>query len=86
MKCKKFSIETNGTIEGTKVLVDEKPLGLIQRIEFSASTDKPYPTIMLVQALVNGKTKISKVRDPKSEKFIEKKEVESQALLIEFER
>ena len=40
MKCKKITIETDGTTAGTKIFADGKQLGRVRRADFSAG-DKP---------------------------------------------
>jgi hypothetical protein len=86
MKYEKLSIETNGTTAGTKVCVDGEQLGLVQRIEFSANLDDVFPVINIEMARqVNGqiKTKKVKVRDNKTQKFVEKEVTETQHLILE---
>jgi len=90
MKCKSFTLETDGTSSGTKIFVDGKQIGLVQKFEFSADVEENFVKISLQQgvALSDGsvKTKKQKVRDEKTQKFEEKEVAVTEAILIEFER
>jgi hypothetical protein len=85
LKYKSIRIETNGTTAGTKIFVDDKQLERAQRIEFSADVNELFAHINIqVARQENGvaKTKKVKVRD-KTEKFIEKDEIETEPLNLE---
>jgi hypothetical protein len=86
MKYEKLSIETNGTTAGTKVCVDGQQLGLVQRIEFLANLNEIFPIINIeVARQISGhiKTKKVKVRDDKTQKFVEKEVAETEHLYLE---
>lgn len=86
MKYKKVTIETDGTSMGTKVFIDDKQIGYIQRVEFSAEVNDVFSHLSVqVGRIVNGelKKKKVKVRDPKTEAFIEKEEIVTEPLMLE---
>lgn len=86
MKYKKIRIESDGTSIGTKIFIDDQQLGHAQRIEFSASTSELFAHINIqVARQENGvaKTKKVKVRDQKTEKFVDKDEIETEPLNLE---
>lgn len=86
MKYKSIKIETNGTTAGTKIFIDDKQLERAQRIEFSADANELFTHINIqVARQENGvaKTKKVKVRDQKTEKFVEKDEIETEPLNLE---
>jgi hypothetical protein len=71
---------------GTKVSIDGKQVGFVQHIDFSADVNEIFAHINVhVTRMVNGhmKTKKIKVRDPKTQKFVEKEEVEFEPLMLE---
>lgn len=85
MKYKKIKIETDGTSAGTKIFIDDKQIGRVQRIEFSADINEAFARIDIQSArMYNGnvKTKKVKVRDEKSQKFIDKEKVETEQLVL----
>jgi hypothetical protein len=86
MKYNKIRIETNGTTMQTLVFIDDVQIEGVQRLEFSANNNEVFAHInMQVTRKVNGVTQVKKikVRDPKTEKFIEKNEVETEPLILE---
>lgn len=86
MKYKKIKIESDGTSAGTKIFIDGKQISFVQRIVFSADTNEVFNVINIqVARRVNEQTKTKKVRvrDPKTEKFVEKTEIETEPLLLE---
>lgn len=86
MKYSKITIETDGTSAGTRVFIDGQQIGGVQRLEFSADVDAVFAHInMQVTRKVNAVTQVKKikVRDPKTEKFIEKEEIETEPLILE---
>lgn len=88
MKYKKIEIETNGTTAETKISIDGKQIGLIQRIEFSADVNESFVKLGVhVARTINGvvKTRKTKVRDNKTEMFVEKDEVQTELLNLERE-
>jgi len=89
MKYKTISIESNGTSAGTKICVDGKQMGLVQRLEFSADCSELFVKIQIhvarKQADGTLKTRKAKVRDPKTEKFVDKDEVQTELLNLERE-
>lgn len=86
MKCKKLTIETDGTTAGTKIYADGKQVGFIQRFEFTVEMDDLFPKIQMMQVIQGGKIKTRKIRDEKTQKFIEKQVPETTSVLVEFER
>lgn len=85
MKYKSIRIETNGTTAGTKIFIDDKQLERAQRVMFSADVNELFAHISIhVARQENGvaKTKKVKVRD-KTEKFVEKEEIETEPLNLE---
>ena len=90
MKCKKLVIETNGTSAGTKIFVDDKQLSCVTRFEFSADVDKMFSTIFIEKSKLdtdgNPIVKPVKIRDPKTEKFVDGTKVQTETLAIEFDR
>jgi hypothetical protein len=88
MKCKKLVIESDGTSKNTKVFADGKQIGLLQRFEFSADVAEPFVKVGIIQAVLeNGKVKThsAKVRDDKTQKFVDSQKVVTDSVLIEFE-
>jgi hypothetical protein len=86
MKYEKITIETDGTSVGTKVFIDGEQVGLIQRVEFAADINEVFTHLNIqVGRKTNGvlKKKKVKVRDPKTEKYIEKEEIDSEPLMLE---
>ena len=86
MKCQKLVIETDGTSKNTKIFVDGKQIGLVQRFEFSADVNNTFPVINIqVARTLKGvvKTNKTKVRDAKTEKFVEKEVIEAEPLVLE---
>jgi len=86
IKYKKVTIETDGTSMGTRVFVDGKQIGLVQKIEFLADVNDVFVKLNLqVGCCVNGelKKKQAKVRDNKTEKFIDKEIIETEPLMLE---
>ncbi len=86
MKYSKITIETDGTSANTKLFIDGKQISLIQRLDFSADVKETFVHLGIQMCrMVNGhiKTKKVKVRDQKSEKFIEQDEAETQPLQLE---
>jgi len=89
MQCKKFVIETDGTTNGTNVILDDKTiLPSIQRIEFSADAKDIFVKILLEKAMIDAdgklKTRNTQVRDFTTEKFKEAKKVITEPISIEF--
>lgn len=80
MKCKMLKIESNGTSAGTKISVDGKQLGLVQRIEFSAESDVPFARILVEYGVhdENGKVKMKNVAG--------KEKMHVEPLVLEFVR
>jgi hypothetical protein len=88
MKCKTLEIKTDGTITGTKVFIDGEQLSLLNKIEFETDGySLPRILIQKVRLDRDGKPieRILKVRDEKTLKFIEKKTVETDPIVLEFE-
>jgi hypothetical protein len=86
MKYQKFVIETDGTSMGTKVFVDDKQISLVQRLDFSADVNSTFVQLNVqVGRCVNDvlKKKKVKVRDPKTEAFVEKEEIDCEPLMLE---
>jgi hypothetical protein len=86
MKYKKLIIETDGTSIGTKIIVDGKQIGLVQRLDFSADVHDMFVTINAqVARTKNGVVvkKNIKVKNNKTEKFDTKEEVICEPLLLE---
>jgi hypothetical protein len=89
MKYEKIVIETDGTMSGTKLFIDDEKIEFIQRIEFSSDINFMFTNLNVqVAKIVNGnvKKKKIKVRDLKTEKFIDKVEIESVSLNLEMKR
>ena len=88
MKCKTLEIKTNGTVAGTKFLIDGKQIENIQNVEFEADNET-FPRISIRQTRFDktGKPieRILKIRDEKTLKFIDKKTVETDPIVLEFE-
>ena len=85
MKCKKFMIESNGTSAGTKIWVDDMQLGRINSITFDANLRESFVRIQLDE-FIPGRSKKIKIRDEKTQKFVEKEIAATQPILIEFVR
>ncbi|MDD5649619.1 MAG: hypothetical protein PHF86_04265 [Candidatus Nanoarchaeia archaeon] len=86
MKYNKIRIETDGTSMRTLVFIDDVQIGGVQRLEFSADGNDVFAHINIqVNRKVNGVTQIKKIkiRDPKTEKFVEKDEIETEPLILE---
>jgi len=88
MKCQKLVIETDGTSKNTKIFVDGSQIRLVQRFEFTADTKEQFVKVGMVQAVTgnDGKlqTKTAKIRDEKTQKFVDAEKVVTSSLLIEF--
>lgn len=88
MKYKKINIETDGTSAGTKVFIDKKQIDYVQNIDFSADVNEVFARINIQMGYsVDGELKFKnkKVRDEKTQKFIEKREVKASQLILERE-
>lgn len=86
IKYKKIVIDTDGTSMGTRVFVDGKQIGLVQKIEFLADVNDVFVKLNLqVGRCINGeiKKKQAKIRDNKTEKFIDKEIIETEPLMLE---
>lgn len=86
MKYKKIRIETDGTSTGTKIFIDDKQINEVQRLEFSADINNLFAHINVhVARKVNGAVQVKKikVRDPQTEKFVDKQETETEPLMLE---
>ena len=86
MKYNKIRIETDGTSMRTLVFIDDVQIGGVQRLEFSADVNDVFAHIGVhVNRKVNGVTQVKKikVRGPKTEKFVEKEEIETEPLILE---
>lgn len=87
MKYKKFKIETDGTTAKTKVYIDGKQIGSIQRLEFSADVNNQFTKIMVERAVVGddglSKKKKFKIRDEKTQKMIETEKIITEPLFLE---
>jgi hypothetical protein len=57
MKCKKLTIETDGTTNRTIIKVDGEQLGLVQRIEFSSEMHDQFARIHIEKAVWDENTK-----------------------------
>jgi hypothetical protein len=89
MKCKKLTIETDGTSPGTNVFVDGKKIGYLKSISLDVNSDEHFARILLSQIRIqNGKpvTSMRKVRQESTQKMIDTEVQEIEPLLIEFER
>lgn len=85
MNYKKIVIETDGTSMGTKIFIDDVQVGLVQSVEFSADVDTVFAHLSVkVCRKVRGevKKKTMKVRDQKTEKFVDKEEIETETMLL----
>jgi len=80
MKCKKMTIETDGTTAGTIVKIDGKKLDLVQRVGFEAEIKDTFARIFVEQI----KTKADGKVVTKNVAGNEKPAIE--ALLLEFDR
>jgi len=86
MKYKKITIETDGTTKNTKIFIDGKQIGFVQRIELLAEANENYVFInVAVGKVVNNqlKTKRVKVRNIRTERIEEKDEVQTETLILE---
>ncbi|MDD5650267.1 MAG: hypothetical protein PHF86_07625 [Candidatus Nanoarchaeia archaeon] len=83
MKYSKIIIETDGTSIGTKVLVDGKQLELVQNLDFSCNVDEVFARLNIQVACKNSVSKKIKVRDLKTEKFVDKEKLSSIPLILE---
>jgi len=87
MYYKKIVIETDGTSMGTKVFVDGVFIGKLQKFEFSADVKENFVVMNGLIARENSdgtvKTRKTKVRDQKTEKFHELQEIETEPLQLE---
>ena len=90
MKCKMLTIETDGTSAKTKILVDGVPLARISSIELEATQNQSSVRILVQQSRMRKdgtiETRTMKVRDEKTQKFVEKIVDETDPVLLEFER
>ena len=90
MRCKKLTIETDGTTEGTKIKVDGETLPSVQRFEFFADASETYSKVLVEKSMINGdgkpKTRKVRVRNLGTEKFESKDVVVTEPLPIEFEK
>lgn len=90
MKCKKLVIETDGTTDNTKVLIDGEQLPHVQRLEVLGNVEDRFVNVLIEQAKVDGSgtimTKKTNVRDKDTQKFVEGTKVITEALSLEFER
>ena len=89
-KVKKFTIETDGTCEGTKIKINGEVVEAIQRIEFSADANDIYPKVLLEKALLDGsgkpKMRTVNLRNLQTEKFEESKAVITEPYPLEFKK
>ena len=88
MKCKKMTIETDGTTANTKIMVDGRQLSLIRNIEFSASLEDTFIKVLVQKAVEyegGFKKRKLKLRDEETQKLVEKEEIVTEPILIEFE-
>jgi len=87
LKCKKLTVETDGTTGKTVVKADGKKVSNVRRIDLKVDMDNDYviPSIEMARVDASGKvmTKIGKVRDD-SMRFVDKEKVMTEPLLIEF--
>jgi len=86
MKYKKIKIETNGTAAGTHVSIDGKQISAVQRLEFSTDIKEVFAHVSIqVGRLKKGELmkRKTKVRDPKTEKFVDKEEIMTETLILE---
>ena len=60
MKCKKLTIETDGTTGKTFVKIDGKQLGFVQRIEFAADVKDQFVRIFIEQVKSNNGRVVTK--------------------------
>ena len=49
MKCKKFTIESDGTAEGTVVLINGQKLDSVGSIEFNLDQDAKFPRLLIME-------------------------------------
>ena len=87
MKCKKLTIETDGTTANTLVSVDGKAIGMIARLKFSADSRDRFINLNIEKVrLKDGKfvLKKKKIRNEKTQKFEEIEVAETESLIIEF--
>ena len=89
MKCKKFVIESDGTAGGTVIKVDGKKIGPIGSIEFSLDEDAQFPRVLVMEPMKGpggaALTKMTKVRNDKTQKFEDKQKTILTPVLIEFD-
>lgn len=87
MQYKKIKIETDGTSAGTKIFIDGTQVKLVQRLDFSADVNDVFTQLNVQIGRTDSsgelKKKKIKVRDPKTEKFVDTFTVETEPLLLE---
>jgi hypothetical protein len=88
MKCKELIIQTNGTTGGTEILVDGKKLGMVQQLEFVCDMSEKFARIQILTISndVQGKMKMktAKVRDSRTQKYVDTKIPVLAPLVLEF--
>jgi hypothetical protein len=88
MKCKELVITSNGTTVGTKILVDGKQIGLVQRIELTADISDKFVKLQVYTAAKDAqgkvKSKTVKVRDSATQKFVEQYVPVYAPIIVEF--
>jgi hypothetical protein len=87
MKYEKIKIETDGTTAGTIVHIDGERIIHLQNLEFSVDCKDDFTRLSIQVARTdnNGKlkTKKVKIRDQKTQRFVDSTEVETETLLLE---
>lgn len=88
MRCKTLTIKTDGTSANTQIIVDGEVFGKVQRVEFLVNVNDQFVNVLIEIAKTDSEgkalTKKIKIRDPKTQKFIDGEKVITEPISLEF--